>query len=119
MMPDTRLARVRARGELGRICGKRPSRRDEANAPSLSPRRHAASPESVRADLDRRSVTDPHIQPVQVHTNHLMKRAPDLDTSDAPFNRRPGDPPALTRAQVRDAIAFLDTLSDGYRGASR
>src|SRR6185312_504444 len=32
MMPDARLARVRARGERGRICGKRPSRRDEANA---------------------------------------------------------------------------------------
>lgn len=42
-----------------------------------------------------------------------------LDTSDAPFNRRPGDPPALTPAQIRDVIAFLDTLSDGYRGASR
>lgn len=42
-----------------------------------------------------------------------------LDTSDAPFNRRPGDPPALTQAQIRDVIAFLDTLSDGYRGASR
>jgi cytochrome c peroxidase len=42
-----------------------------------------------------------------------------LDTSDAPFDRRPGDPPALTRAQIRDVIAFLDTLTDGYRGASR
>jgi len=42
-----------------------------------------------------------------------------VDTSDAPFNRRPGDPPALTRAQMRDVIAFLRTLTDGYRGAGR
>ncbi|HZT01857.1 MAG TPA: hypothetical protein VFA39_06310 [Steroidobacteraceae bacterium] len=42
-----------------------------------------------------------------------------LDTSDAPFNRRPGDLRALTRAQIRDLIAFLGTLSHGYRGAGR
>ena len=42
-----------------------------------------------------------------------------LDTSDAPFNRHPGDPPALTRTQIRDVVAFLGTLTDGYRGASR
>jgi len=42
-----------------------------------------------------------------------------LDTSDAPLNRHPGDSPALSRAQIRDVIAFLDTLSDGYRGAGR
>ena len=40
-----------------------------------------------------------------------------VDTVDAPLNRRPGDPPALTRAQIRDVIAFLDTLTDGYTGA--
>jgi cytochrome c peroxidase len=42
-----------------------------------------------------------------------------IDTVDAPFNRRPGDRPALTREQIRDVIAFLDTLTDGYPGASR
>ena len=38
-----------------------------------------------------------------------------VDTADAPFNRHPGDPPALSPAQIRDVIAFLDTLTDGYR----
>ena len=38
-----------------------------------------------------------------------------VDRVDAPFNRRPGDQPALTRAQIRDVLAFLDTLTDGYR----
>jgi cytochrome c peroxidase len=37
-----------------------------------------------------------------------------VDTVDAPLNRRPGDPPALSAAQIRDVIAFLDTLTDGY-----
>jgi len=42
-----------------------------------------------------------------------------VDRVDAPLNRRPGDPPALTRAQIRDVIAFLETLTDGYRAAGR
>jgi cytochrome c peroxidase len=42
-----------------------------------------------------------------------------VDKVDAPFDRRPGDQPALTRAQMRDVIAFLDTLTDGYRGTGR
>jgi cytochrome c peroxidase len=42
-----------------------------------------------------------------------------VDRVDAPFDRRPGDQPALTPAQIRDVIAFLDTLTDGYRNASR
>jgi cytochrome c peroxidase len=37
-----------------------------------------------------------------------------VDTADAPFDRHPGDPPALTAAQIKDVIAFLDTLTDGY-----
>ena len=42
-----------------------------------------------------------------------------VDRVDAPLDRRPGDRPALTRAQMRDVIAFLDTLTDGYRGTGR
>lgn len=37
-----------------------------------------------------------------------------VDTVDAPFNRHPGDPPALTPAEIKDVIAFLNTLTDGY-----
>jgi cytochrome c peroxidase len=42
-----------------------------------------------------------------------------VDTVDAPFNRHPGDAPALTGAEIGDVIAFLDTLTDGYRGTRR
>ena len=36
-----------------------------------------------------------------------------LDTQ-APFDRHLGDPPALTDADIRDIVAFLNTLTDGY-----
>lgn len=33
---------------------------------------------------------------------------------EPPFGGRPGDRPALTDAQIRDVVAFLHTLTDGY-----
>ena len=33
----------------------------------------------------------------------------------APFNGRTGDPPALSDADIRDIVAFLKTLTDGYQ----
>jgi cytochrome c peroxidase len=33
---------------------------------------------------------------------------------DPPFDRKPGDPPALTSQEIDDIIAFLGTLTDGY-----
>jgi cytochrome c peroxidase len=37
-----------------------------------------------------------------------------VDTTDAPFNRHPGDQPALNKQEIQDVIAFLQTLNDGY-----
>jgi len=36
-----------------------------------------------------------------------------VNTSEAPYNRRPGDAPALSDAEIDDVIAFLKTLNDG------
>lgn len=33
---------------------------------------------------------------------------------EPPFNRRPGQPPALSEQDVRDIVAFLRTLTDGF-----
>jgi cytochrome c peroxidase len=44
--------------------------------------------------------------PVQYHGN--------VDVSDPPFNRHPGDVPAMTDQDEADIIAFLKTLNDGY-----
>jgi cytochrome c peroxidase len=38
-----------------------------------------------------------------------------VDTTDPPFDRHIGDPPAMTAQDEDDIIAFLNTLSDGYR----
>ncbi|MGS0893156.1 cytochrome-c peroxidase [Burkholderia stagnalis] len=36
---------------------------------------------------------------------------------EPPFDRKPGDKPALNEAEIKDVIAFLNTLTDGYRPA--
>lgn len=33
---------------------------------------------------------------------------------DPPFDRQPGDPPALSEAEIDDVVAFMRTLTDGY-----
>ncbi len=37
-----------------------------------------------------------------------------VNTSEAPYDRRPGDAPALSDAEIDDLIAFLATLTDGW-----
>ena len=39
--------------------------------------------------------------------------------AEAPFNRRPGDTPALSGSEIRDVVAFLRTLNDGYVAPAR
>ena len=38
-----------------------------------------------------------------------------VNTTEVPYNRHRGDAPALTPAEIDDVIAFLQTLTDGYR----
>jgi cytochrome c peroxidase len=40
-----------------------------------------------------------------------------IDTADPPLDRKLGDGPALSSAEVDDIVAFLKTLTDGYRPA--
>nr|WP_205964627.1 cytochrome c peroxidase [Ramlibacter agri] len=37
-----------------------------------------------------------------------------VNTTEVPYNRRPGEQPALSDSEVADLVAFLRTLSDGY-----
>jgi cytochrome c peroxidase len=37
-----------------------------------------------------------------------------VDVTDPPFDRKPGDAPAMTAEEEQDVIAFLQTLTDGY-----
>ncbi|WP_206958012.1 cytochrome-c peroxidase [Trinickia acidisoli] len=45
--------------------------------------------------------------PAKYHAN--------IDKADAPFDRNPGDTPSMTDADIKDIIAFLHTLTDGYQ----
>lgn len=38
-----------------------------------------------------------------------------VNTTEVPYNRKPGDSPALTQAEIADVVAFLKTLDDGYQ----
>jgi cytochrome c peroxidase len=44
--------------------------------------------------------------PAKYHAN--------IDKADAPFDRNPGDTPAMTDDDIKDIVAFLHTLTDGY-----
>jgi cytochrome c peroxidase len=37
-----------------------------------------------------------------------------VNTTEPPYDRRPGDPPALTEPEIQDVVAFLQTLTDGF-----
>jgi len=37
-----------------------------------------------------------------------------VNTTEVPYNRRPGEAPALTDSEIADVAAFLGTLTDGY-----
>ena len=53
-------------------------------------------------------------QPVKFDDLPAAYRA-NVNTSEAPYDRKPGDAPALSDSEVDDVIAFLNTLSDGYQ----
>ena len=38
-----------------------------------------------------------------------------VNVAEKPYDRKPGDAPALTPEEIRDVIAFLKTLTDGYQ----
>jgi cytochrome c peroxidase len=63
-------------------------------------------PEKLYPRGDDRGVQKFDDLPEQYHAN--VNR-------DPPFDRKPGDKPALTEAEMGDIIAFLRTLNDGYR----
>jgi cytochrome c peroxidase len=42
-----------------------------------------------------------------------------IDVTSVPYNRKPGDPPAFTDAEIDDLVAFLQTLTDRRLPARR
>jgi cytochrome c peroxidase len=52
---------------------------------------------------------------VQKYNDIPAKYQANLDVADPPFNRHLGETPAMTAQDEADIIAFLQTLTDGYR----
>jgi cytochrome c peroxidase len=44
-----------------------------------------------------------------------LKHHVNVDLADAPFDRKTGDVPALDEQEIKDIVAFLNTLTDGYK----
>ena len=49
--------------------------------------------------------------PARFHAN--------IDTADAPFDRKPGEKRPMTDSEIADIIAFLGTLDDGADGPAK
>lgn len=39
-----------------------------------------------------------------------------VNVDEAPYDRKPGEAPALSEAEIEDVLAFLQTLTDGWKG---
>lgn len=52
---------------------------------------------------------------VQKYNDIPAKYQANVDVADPPFNRHPGETPAMTAQDEADIIAFLQTLNDGYK----
>lgn len=55
---------------------------------------------------------------VQKYNDLPLPYRANVDVTDPPLNRKPGEQPAMTAQDMRDIIAFLKTLNDGYRPSS-
>lgn len=53
---------------------------------------------------------------VQVYNDIPAAYRGNVDKTDAPFDRKPGEAPALNEAERKAIIAFLQTLTDGWAG---
>ena len=51
---------------------------------------------------------------VQKYNDIPARFRANVDVADPPFDRAPGDAPAMTEDEKHDMIAFMQTLTDGY-----
>ncbi len=84
-----------------------------------------ASLEQVMAFYNERNTAPQKFYPrgvdgkVQKYNDLPARFHANIDDKDAPFDRKLGDTPAMTDADIRDIIAFLKTLDDGYQPGAR
>lgn len=109
--------------EMRELCGafKVPTLRNIAlTAPYFHNGRFATLAEVVRFYV-RRDTNPDEWYPIDL-ANGLLRKFDDLppelaanvNTTEAPYNRGPGDLPALSEPEIQDVVAFLLTLTDGF-----
>lgn len=105
------------------LCGafKVPSLRNAAvTAPYFHNGRFATLPEVI-AFYVRRDTHPEQWYPIGADGSvHKFDDLPpayraNVNTTEAPYNRRDGDFPALSVSEIEDVAAFLNTLTDGYQ----
>jgi len=55
---------------------------------------------------------------VEKYDDIPVKYQANVDVTDAPFDRKAGDQPAMSDQDIQDIIAFIKTLDDGYKPAT-
>jgi cytochrome c peroxidase len=70
----------------------------------------------VQRDIfPERFYLDANGQP-DVKFNDLPAYAANVNVTEGPYNRHPGDEPALSASEITDVVNFLCTLTDGWSG---
>lgn len=108
--------------DRGDLCGgfKVPSLRNvDITAPYFHNGRFATLEETLRFYVRRDTHPEEWYPRDADGTVHKFDDLPpayraNVNTSEAPYNRRPGDDPALSETEIADVVAFLKTLTDGY-----
>jgi len=109
-------------GERADLCGafKVPSLRNvELTAPYFHNGRFATLEDTLRFYV-RRDTHPEEWYPTRVDGsidkfNDLPDRfKANVNSTEPPYNRKPGDEPALSEAEIADVVAFLKTLTDGF-----
>jgi len=103
------------------LCGafKFPTLRNVAR---MAPYFHNGSFDNLRdvVDFHVRHDTDPGLwYPKSATGSRKFDDLPEQDqsavnVSEVPYDRKPGETPALAAAEIDDVVAFLKTLDDGY-----
>ncbi len=68
----------------------------------------------ARRDSDPQAIYPVKSGKVQIFNDLPRRYHGNIDVTDAPFGRKRGDAPALSKTEQADIIAFLNTLTDGY-----
>ena len=69
----------------------------------------------VARDTDPRRWYGGDKKPLRKFDDLPEQYAANVNTTEAPYDRHPGEPAALSGSETDDVVAFLQTLTDGFQ----